>query len=42
MMEDLKSDFDDQFESEDLNEEILWKRLVRERWVKHKYTILAE
>lgn len=42
MTENLFSDSADQFDSQEVREEILWKRLVRERWVNHRDAILAE
>lgn len=42
MIEDIFSDSADQFDSQEVSEEITWKRQVRERWVNHKDTVLAE
>lgn len=42
MTENLFRDSADQFDSQEVREEILWKRLVRERWVNHRDAILAE
>ena len=42
MIEDIFSDSADHSYSQEVSEEIIWKRLVRERWANHKDTVLAE
>lgn len=42
MIEDIFSDSADHSDSQEVSEEITWKRQVRERWTNHKDTVLAE